>query len=129
MNIGDRKCTNERCKKQLVPREGESKYSFENRTSCGRSCGAQSRRQEADRKNAAVLANKKPCKWCAKDMTQKRTESINSFLKREHCTNQCASNTRIKNMRLNKQKKSLKKLSNIMSNMIPNLSGQVAAYK
>ena len=129
MNIDERTCTNEKCKKTLVPREGESKYSFENRTSCGRSCGAQSRSQEADRKNELELTNKKPCKWCSKEMEQKRTESFTSFLRREHCSNQCASNTRIKNMRLNKQKKSLKKLSNIMANMIPNLSGQVAAYK
>ena len=129
MNVGERKCTNEKCKKQLVPREGESKYGFENRTSCGRSCGAQSRSQEAGRKNEPALTEKNPCKWCLKEMEQKRTESINSFLKREHCTNQCASNTRIRNMRLNKQKKSLKKLSNIMANMVPNLNGQVAAYK
>ncbi len=124
MSKDDRACANEKCKEPLVKRDHESKYNFENRTSCGRSCGAQSRSQEADRKNEPALTNKKPCKWCSKEIKQKPSQSVREFLKREHCSNQCASNTRIRNMRLNKQKKSLKKLSNIMANMIPNLSGK-----
>ena len=129
MNIDNRTCANEKCKKPLVMRLGENKYNFERRVSCGVSCGAQSRLQEADRKNKPELANKKPCKWCSKKIKRRATESFRAFLKRAHCSNQCASRTRVRKTRLVKQKKSLKKLSNVMANMIPNLSGKVVVYK